>query len=156
MNYYDTLHYDSDSGRFIWRVARPGCSVGASAGSVGSHGYVCIKLGRRSYRAHRLAWFLVHGEWPDGEIDHINGDKTDNRLCNLRVASRAENSQNRRMAHRDSAHGMLGATWNRQHRKWQSKIVANKVRHHLGYFATCAEAHAAYMAAKALLHVNGG
>lgn len=156
MNYYETVSYDAETGVFRWVVSRPGCSAGSTAGSLSLGGYWVIRLGGKQVRAHRLAWFKVHGVWPDGEIDHINGDRADNRLCNLRVTDRAGNSQNRWSAHRDSSHGFLGASWNRQHKRWQAKIVANKVRHHLGYFDTAEAASAVYMQAKQRLHINGG
>lgn len=156
MNYFNTIHYDADTGEFRWAVSRRGCSAGSVAGTTSVYGYRVIKLGRKSFRAHRLAWYLAHGAWPEGEVDHINCDPMDNRLCNLRVVDRAGNSQNRRRAHRDSSHGLLGATWNCQHKRWQSKIVARKVRHHLGYFDTAEAAHAAYMQAKQRLHITGG
>ncbi len=156
MNYYDTIAYDATTGGFCWAVSRPGCTRGASAGSLTRSGYVVLKLGRQSVRAHRLAWFLSYGAWPDGEVDHINGNPADNRLANLRVVDRAGNSQNRRSAHRDSSHGFLGATWNKQHKRWQAKIMANGKRHHLGYFETVEAAHAAHMVAKQRLHISGG
>lgn len=156
VNYYETISYDPDSGRFTWTTARRGCSAGAAAGCLTRAGYVVVKLGRKAVRAHRLAWFLSYGEWPDGEIDHINGNPSDNRLANLRVVDRAGNSQNRRKAHRDSSHGLLGAAWNRQHKRWQAKIMANGKRHHFGYFDTAEAAHAAHMAAKQRLHISGG
>ena len=100
---------------------------------------------------------MVHGHWPDGEVDHINGDKLDNRLENLRVVDRAGNSQNRRKAHRDHRScGLQGVTWNKQHKRWQAKIMANKVRYHLGYHDDPTIAHQAYLEAKARLHINGG
>ena len=156
VNYYDTIAYDPQSGLFTWAVARRGVVVGGIAGSFTGEGYWQVKLGRKVYRGHRLAWFLTHGDWPDGEIDHINGDRSDNRMANLRVVDRAGNSQNRRRAMSNNSHGFLGAAWNKQHKRWQAKLMANKVIHHLGYFDSAAAAHAAYMAAKARLHIGGG
>lgn len=156
MNYLDRISYDPETGAMTWAVAGRGIRKGAPVGSVSCHGYRVATIGRRPYRLHRVAWFLSYGEWPVGEIDHINGDPLDNRLANLRVVSRAENSQNRWRAHADSGHGYLGATWNRQHKRWQAKIVANKARHHLGYFDSPQAAHVAYMAAKERLHIAGG
>lgn len=151
------LRYDPITGQFRWACAAPGIAVGKAAGSISHFGYHIIKLGRQQYRAHRLAWLIVHGEWPQGEIDHINGDRTDNRMANLRAVDRAANSQNRWMAHRDNKScGLLGATWNKQHKRWQAKIVARKVRHHLGYFETPEQAHEAYLTAKKRLHIDGG
>lgn len=156
MKLQDRLNYDPETGIVTWAVAGRGIKKGAEVGCVGSHGYRVVNIERKSYRVHRLAWFLAYGEWPQGEIDHINGNPRDNRLANLRAVTRAENSQNRWHAMRNSQHGFLGATWNCQHRRWQAKIMANKVPHHLGYFDTAEAAHTAYMAAKSRLHINGG
>ena len=159
MNYYDQrkrLCYDSDTGLFTWCVSGPGVAVGKLAGTESSHGYLYIRLDRKSHRAHRLAWFLVHGEWPNGEIDHIDGNRLNNRIENLRVVDRAGNSQNKSRAQANNRScGLLGVTWNKQHQRWQAKLMANKVRYHVGSFDTPEEAHAAYMAAKARLHIGG-
>lgn len=159
MNYYDQnerISYNAASGVFMWVVSERGVSLGKVAGSINSNGYLIIRLDRKPHRAHRLAWFLVHGEWPQGEIDHIDGDRLNNRLNNLRVVDRAGNSQNRWKAQRNNkSSGLAGVTWNKQHKKWQSNLMANKVRHHVGYFSDPNEAHAAYMAAKARLHIGG-
>lgn len=150
------LDYSPSLGLFKWRVARGRSAAGSVAGYTNQHGYVCIGVDGAVYAAHRLAWFFTHGSWPEKQIDHINGDRSDNRIANLRVVDRCGNSQNRRAAHRDSSHGFLGASWNVQHKRWQAKIVAQKIRHHLGYFDTAESAHAAYMQAKQRLHINGG
>lgn len=153
MNFYDTINYDAGRGAFAWAVSRPGCTKGSPAGYVNVNGYLVIKLGRQAYQAHRLAWFLVHGAWPAGEIDHINGNRLDNRLCNLRVVNHSQNMQNKReaMANNKSC-GLLGVTWNKQHKRWQSKLMVNKKAHHVGYFETPELAHAAYVALKRQLH----
>ena len=155
MNYYDRIAYDPIAGSFTWAKAGKGIVVGKQAGYVDAEGYRSIRIGYKHVRAARLAWFLVYGVWPDGEIDHINRDRLDNRLVNLRVVSRAENAQNI-SAHRDSSTGLQGIAWNKQHKRWQAKLMANKVRHHLGYFSTPEAAHAAYLDAKSRLHIGGG
>lgn len=157
MNFLKRLNYDKETGLFTWAVAGRGIKMGRIAGSTTTDGYWQIKVDFQAHRAHRLAWFFVYGAWPDGEIDHINGDRKDSRIVNLRVVDRAGNSQNRRVAHVDNkSTGLLGATWNKQHKCYQAKIQANKVRHHLGYFADPIDAHKAYMEAKASLHIQGG
>ena len=152
----DGIKYNPETGVFTWARSRPGVTAGSQAGCLSTYGYLLIRVGRKQFRAHRLAWLITHGEWPAAEIDHINGDRADNRICNLCAVDRTGNSQNRWMAHQDSSHGRLGAAWNKQHRRWQSKITVNGTHHHLGYFSTADEAHAAYINAKKRLHISGG
>ena len=150
------LEYDQHTGILRWRVSpsRP-CKAGAIAGSRTDRGYWRVMIKGRSYLAHRLGWLIVHGNWPHGEIDHINGVKTDNRLCNLREATRSINSQNKRAAQANNKScGLLGVTWNKQHRKWQSKIMVNKTLHHVGLFDDANVAHSAYLAKKRELHAG--
>lgn len=155
MSYLDRIHYDAETGVFAWAVAGRGIRVGAKAGAKTSEGYWQIKLGFKVYRAHRLAWFLVHGVWPDGAIDHINGDRLDNRIANLRIASHSVNMQNKRVAMANNKScGLLGVTWNKQHRKWQSKLMANGRMYHVGYFVSAEAAHASYLDAKRRLHAG--
>ena len=149
MNYFDRIHYDAETGQFTWSVAGRGIRMGAVAGSKTPEGYWQIKLGFKVYRAHRLAWFLVHGGWPDGSIDHINGNRLDNRIANLRIASHAVNMQNKRTAMvNNKSCGLLGVTWNVQHKRWQSKVTVGGRTHHVGYFDDPEVAHAAYLEAK--------
>lgn len=155
MSHYDRIHYDPATGIFTWAVSAPGITAGKLAGSVSVHGYRVIRIGRKSVRACRLAWFLSHGEWPVGEIDHINANRLDDRLENLRVVDRAGNSQNQHRAHSDNkSSGLLGVTWNKQHKRWQAKIQVRKVMHHVGMFDCPHEAHAAYLEKKRDLHAT--
>lgn len=155
MNYFERLNYDPATGVFTWNVSAPGIKAGKKAGCISVHGYKIVKVGRVAFRANRLAWFMANGHWPDGEVDHINGDRLDNRLENLRVVGRAENSQNKRSAQANNkSSGFLGVTWNKQHMRWQSKIMANKKMHHVGYFDTPEVAHAAYLDKKRQLHAG--
>ncbi len=147
----ELLRYDPETGEFTWRVWRPnGVKPGDPAGNVDTQGYRVICAGDRTHKAHRLAWLWMTGEWPTDTIDHINGVKSDNRWLNLRSASRSLNKQNMRQARSDSATGLIGAfPWRG---KFKSAINAGGRRIHLGYFATAAEAHAAYVTAKRRLH----
>jgi hypothetical protein len=90
------LHYDPERGVFTW-LSRPAERswntrfAGTRAGTINGLGYVVIGILGRRYKAHRLAWLYVHGEWPGRELDHINCDKSDNRIANLRPATRSQN-----------------------------------------------------------------
>lgn len=145
------LHYDPLIGAFTWLV-KPNSRVekGARAGSAHSKGYRHIKLNRRLYLEHVLAVLYVHGEMHVGEIDHINGDKSDNRIANLRRVDKSINLQNQRKAHKGSASGLLGA--HRHGRNWRAVLKIRGERVNIGTFPTAREAHAAYIKAKRELH----
>lgn len=149
----ELLNYKSETGEFIWKSKRRYHLqfFGSVAGSPNRDGYIHIKINGRLYGAHRLAWFYVHGEWPKYHIDHINGLRADNRLCNLREVTHAENHQNRR-SHKGSSSKYVGVSYYKQLRKYIAYISVSGKRHHLGYFATEEEAYATYCAAKRLLH----
>ncbi len=101
--------------------------------SVDSRGYRCGRVFDRPYRAHRIAWALATGVWPSGTIDHINGDKTDNRPANLRNVPLNENAKNRPMQSNNTS-GIAGVSWNKRHRKWEANIRISGRRLHLGRF----------------------
>lgn len=112
-------------------------------------GYICprgfheISVDNKIYRAHRLAWLYVHGEWPENEIDHINGNTSDNSLSNLRPATRQENARNiGRRSHNTS--GLKGVIWFKQTKKWRAALTVNNQHHSLGYYDTREAAYEAY------------
>lgn len=149
----ELLSYDAETGIFRWRMARgSSAKAGDAAGRRESLGYIQIGVDGRRYMAHRLAWLATHGEWPQGEIDHINGDRDDNRLTNLRQATRSQNLQNLRRARSDSRSGLLGASWDAASGAWKGQIQVEGKKKHLGLFDTAEAAHRAYLAAKAELH----
>ena len=118
------------------------------AGSLRKDGYVMVVFNRNYILAHRLIWFYVFGEWPVAEIDHTNGNRSDNRLSNLRQVTKSENVQNQHTPE----DGMLGVDFNRARAKWRSRITVNGKVTCLGYFSTKKEAYAAYRRAKKVLH----
>jgi HNH endonuclease/AP2 domain len=137
------LDYCPDTGLFRWRKTDRMKRAGHVAGSKNSNGYVSIKMLGKSYKAHRLAWLVSHGSWPDGQIDHINRVRDDNRIGNLRVVSNMENATNRGL-NRNSTSGITGVTWHAQCGKWQAAIGRNGVHKYLGIFNTKEEAAEAY------------
>jgi hypothetical protein len=107
-----------------------------------SRGYAQVSVLGAMRKYHRICWLLAHGSIDDGlSIDHIDGNRTDNRLCNLRLGTSRENQQNLR-CHRNG--NLVGATWSKRNEKWQAKIQINGKDKHLGYFQTELEAHEAY------------
>lgn len=134
------LDYDQNTGQFTWKVKTCRKVVpGKKAGGFNSNGYVQIKINNIFFYGHRLAWFYVHGKWPEQEIDHINGNTSDNRLCNLRPANRAQNNQNR-IARVDCKSGVRGVILRKDTKKWQAEIRVNKKLISLGCFQTLEEA----------------
>ena len=105
---HELLTYDWDTGTFRRRRGVRGHAAGNTAGYCDPKGYLIITIDRHHYRAHRLAWLYVRGRWPGAELDHRNGNPADNRLSNLREATREENTQHLRGAHADCRSGIRG------------------------------------------------
>jgi hypothetical protein len=147
------LDYDPETGIFRWKKPTSNrVRVGDESGRWDSKGGRCVAVGGVRYLAHRLAWFYVHGKWPKEEIDHINGIPSDNRLANLREASKFQNTQNSRIR----SHNTTGYKGIVKYQHDKNRFVAvirafNKV-HHLGIFDTPLEAHLAYVEASKIYH----
>lgn len=149
----DRFLYDADTGLFTWRVQRWRRKQGDVAGAVDSKGHIQISVAGRLFGAHRLAWVYVYGPDVPRILDHINGIKTDNRICNLRPADNFINAQNIRSAPSSNVNSrLLGVTRVTRSESWQARITANGCQRYLGTFPTKEEAHAAYVAAKRELH----
>lgn len=147
------LAYDHASGVLTWRPGYSRAKVGGeAAGWVSAFGYVLVKIGGGRYMAHRLAWLLHHGQWPTGQIDHINGVKTDNRIENLRDVDASTNQQNRRRATAAARSGTLGVARADARQKWRAQIHVGGKQVFLGHFESAESAHAAYLSAKRQLH----
>lgn len=137
------LSYDPQTGHFTRRITTSSnAKTGDIAGTLHKLGYWIISIDGYDFKAHRLAWLYVTGEWPSGDIDHANGIRSDNRFCNLRIATHRQNMANapRRV---DSKHGK-GVKQIRN--RWQARIGKNGIIH-LGTFNTKGEALAAYAGA---------
>ena len=140
------LGYSQETGRFVWLKSTGAAKAGDEAGGVSSTGYVRIAIFGKRYQAHQLAWLHHYGEWP-GELDHINGNKADNRIANLRKALRDESLQNQRKAHGNNKAGILGVSLTKRGR-FVVMIQSSGERKYLGSYATAEEAEAAYLKAK--------
>ena len=121
-------------------------------GSKLSTGYLSICVDGYRSQAHRLAWIISNGDIQCGlQIDHINRDRSDNRLCNLRLVTHMENGHNQKLRATNTS-GYTGVSWCRQHNKWRAEIKVNYKRIHLGYFDIPEEASTVYLNAKKIHH----
>jgi len=146
------LDYNPSNGVFTWKARRCGVRVGKRAGTISAvNGYERIGVKESHHLSHRLAWLYVHGYWPTAEIDHVDRNRTNNRIDNLREATRSENQQNKPV-YRNSKTGVKGVNWHKQHRKYIASIQIKKTRKFLGLFGTISEAAAARRVAAEQLH----
>jgi len=146
----ELLNYNPETGIFTRRFSRGGYPAGSVAGAL-CNGYIKIFIDGKSHSAHRLAFLVIHGHMPD-ELDHINGDPSDNRIANLREATRRENQRNKgRYSNNQS--GYKGASWHKSNGRWQANARdSSGKKKHLGYFNTPEAASAAYEAYAMKLH----
>jgi len=150
------LDYDPKTGIFIWKNPSKYMpkQKGCIAGRLDSGGYRQIAINNRRYAAARLAWFYVHGEWPPELVDHINCDRDDNRIDNLRKCSPANNAKNRKRRC-DNSTGFKGVTRDYKN-SFRATIQSDGEEIHLGMFDTAEQAHAAYVTASLRLHKEYG
>lgn len=131
----EVLQYKPETGDFIHRRSK------RTAGTTLARGYRMINIDGRGYYSHRLAWLWIHGEWPE-QIDHINNNRSDNRLSNLRLATHHQNAANKSPRKGRPPKGVRQVSSGR----WQAKITINRSGIYLGTFDTAEDAHAAYQA----------
>lgn len=135
---HELFYVNPDIGTLIWK-AKSGRGVNAHlalqpAGGKSGYGYLRVSIGRPQVPIHRIVFAMHHGRWPDGELDHINRVKTDNRIDNLREATHAENNRNTdRMITNTS--GITGVSWCKRDKRWMAYIYVSNVRRYLGNFA---------------------
>lgn len=149
----ELMDYDPETGILTARVDQMKRRAGSAVGRAHAKGYLSAMVDWREYLVHRLVWLHVHGEWPKGVIDHINGDKRDNRIANLRDTTPAGNQQNRRGANKNSKSGSIGVRQTASGR-WIAEITAYWQPMRMGPFATKHEADAAYAEAKGKHHTE--
>ena len=146
---HEILKYDPDTGIFIWKNRSDvlpwwnSKHEGKIAGSIHVKGYRYILINKKSYKAHRLAWLFVYGEWPKDQIDHINMFKDDNRIKNLRIANNSQNQANT-SKRKTNKSGFKGVSWSKRSEKWKSQITINNKVVGLGYFECPEIAHLVY------------
>lgn len=148
----EKVYYNAETGMFLWRNAAKGRKPWAAAGCRRTDGYLVLHVGGRFCYGHRLAWLYIHGEWPDGLIDHIDGNPANNAISNLRIASRRTNAENRKGASTSSKTGYLGVYRRGDTGKFTAQIRVGDKRHTLGSYATAEHAYEAYLTAKRALH----
>lgn len=169
------LRYEPDTGKLYWRERTPDmfvdgkyaadrcCKIwnskhsGKEAFTTLVAGYPSGRIFNCHYFAHRVIWAIFYGEWPSNNIDHINGDKIDNKIINLRDVEQKINIRNCKI-NKNNKSGVVGVFWYKPTRKWHSQITFNGIRKHLGYFTDKDDAIAARKAAEAKygFHANHG
>jgi hypothetical protein len=132
------LRYEPETGKLFWRDCEEIHGRGRALPTetftlICRKGYHVGSLNGRHLKAHRVAWALYNGEWPSGQIDHINGHRRDNRICNLRSVTNLENCRNMSMKTSNKS-GVTGVHWQKRLKKWQATITILGMRKHLGFF----------------------
>lgn len=168
---YRLLFYDADTGQFVW-LARPremfqsdrifnswNAKLAGQIAGVASKrdGYLRIGLLGKDYLSHRLAWKMHFGTDPTGQIDHIDGVRTNNRIANLRDVTNAENQRNAKRPLNNTS-GVVGVAWHAQRQKWRARITVDGVTRSLGLFQSHSDATAARKTAETFFrfHPNHG
>ena len=157
------LRYEPETGRLIW-LSHPDLPqkwntryAGTEAGNVGARGYRDVRIYGRVLKAHRIIWAILHNQWPSHEIDHIDGNRANNKVNNLRHATRTENNHNIGISRRNKS-GVMGVFWEDKRRKWKAYIRVNNVQNNIGRYDTFDDAVAARKEAEIRygFHANHG
>lgn len=149
----EVLSFDHETGVFTWKTERIGRKQNAVAGTTRKDNYRTICINKKYYLAHRLAWLYFYGEWPKKMIDHIDRNKSNNQIKNLRDVSQSVNQCNVDKAQKNNkSTKLLGAYFNKKAGKFSSSITIDKKSIYLGLHQTAQLAHEAYMSAKKQFH----
>lgn len=151
----EVLFYDQKAGVFTRKIhLNSKMKIGDVAGSL-CNGYREIRIDGERYKEHRLAWLYVHGVFPENFLDHIDHNKQNNKIVNLREVTKSENMQNQISAtKRNMSSRLLGVTFDKNERKFKAQIRINGKQTTIGRFKTEREAHAAYVESKRIHHAT--
>jgi len=152
----EILHYDKATGVFKSKKAIGSITKNQIMGCVGKVGYVIIGINKKTYRAHKLAWLYMYGNYPKS-LDHINHIKSDNRIKNLRVVTQQENCKNQSKP-KNNTSGAVGVHWLKENKRWRAYISIDGKRKYLGCYSKFSEALNARKEAEVLFgyHENHG
>jgi hypothetical protein len=140
--------YDPVTGDMTWIARRVGVPHGEVCGALTKHGYLVLRLRGVEFPVHRLAWMHHYGAAPSGLIRHLNGNKADNRIANLAIAT-ASTCRALAAPQRNNRHGVKGAFWNKKDQRWIVRVQRDGKRVTVGSFKSLPEAEAAYTQAHA-------
>lgn len=148
----EMFDYNPENGLLFWKIRNSKrVRIGDVAGCRASDGRILVGIRGRIYKAHRIAWAITTGEWPKDMIDHVNGDPSDNRLCNLREATKSQNMMNVGKI-KSNTSGIKGVGWSKASQKWRAYIRVNKKDIHLGLFENIEDAKKARIEAAIKYH----
>jgi hypothetical protein len=152
----ELFDYNSGKGLLLWKKpTKLRIKAGMIAGTKNAKGYLNACVDARSYMVHRLIWLYHYGKPPENSIDHINGVRHDNRICNLRDVSNTVNTENQKRAtSQNRSSGALGVSREKKHRRWRAVIETKGKQIHIGYYDTIEEAQTAYINKKRQLHTG--
>jgi hypothetical protein len=128
------LYYEPETGEFTFLLHSRKAKIGSLAGCIDRRGYRVIRMGKKNYSLHRLAFLYMTGWFPPYEVDHVNGVRHDNRWANLRAVTARENMKNRQLS-KNNTSGIIGVGWHSRSNKWQAYIAIDGALHHLGRFS---------------------
>lgn len=157
MRVEEFLSYSPETGELYWTADCGNVKAGSPAGCRNALGYLVVRFNRKLFLAHRIAWRLHYGKWPDTGLDHINGDRADNRACNLREVSQRENLKNSKR-YSSNKTGCTGVSWSKPNKKYAVRIKSVEKYLHLGLYEDFFEACCARKSAeiKHNYHPNHG
>jgi hypothetical protein len=144
---HELFTYDKSTGEIRRKVGRQGVKAGDVVGSPDDKGYLVFCADYRRLKTHRVAWLMTYGAWPAGEIDHIDGNPSNNQIANLRDVSASENNRNRSICSRNKS-GLVGVRWMQTKGKWSAYIKAGDTKKDFGYFDSLIDAAAARKSAE--------